>query len=87
MRWLPQTFKICARTKKGQAHSSLKYDEAQYRRNLDLIGKAAVSRSDLDKSLAARDVDIANIAADQAVVASRQLDLEYTKVLRRRPRR
>src|SRR5205807_3840623 len=29
---------------------------------------------------AARDVDIANVGADKAVVASRQLDLEYTKV-------
>jgi RND family efflux transporter MFP subunit len=39
-----------------------------------------VSRSDLDKSAAARGVDIANVAADRAMVASRQLDLEYTKV-------
>src|SRR4029077_1852997 len=31
-------------------------------------------------SVAARDVDLANIAADKAVVAARQLDLEYTKV-------
>ena len=40
----------------------------------------AVSRSDLDKTAAARGVDLANIAADKAVVASRQLDLDYTKV-------
>jgi RND family efflux transporter MFP subunit len=40
-----------------------------------------VSRSDLDKTAAARGVDLANIAADKAVVASRQLDLDYTKVL------
>jgi RND family efflux transporter MFP subunit len=39
-----------------------------------------VSQSDLDKTAAARDVDVANIAADKAVVASRQLDLDYTKV-------
>src|SRR5439155_24874072 len=37
-------------------------------------------RSDLDKSAAARGVDLANVAADKAVVASRRLDLEYTKV-------
>src|SRR5438477_186843 len=29
---------------------------------------------------AARGVDLANVAADQALVASRQLDLDYTKV-------
>src|SRR6266404_4615235 len=41
---------------------------------------APASRSDLDKTSAARGVDIANIAADKAVVAARQLDLDYTKV-------
>jgi len=40
-----------------------------------------VSRSDLDKAAAARGVDIANIAADKAAVAARQLDVEYTKVI------
>src|SRR4029077_17405194 len=40
----------------------------------------AVSRSDLEKALAARDVDAANVEADQAVVASHELDLGYTKV-------
>jgi RND family efflux transporter MFP subunit len=40
-----------------------------------------VSRSDLDKTAAARGVDIANVAADKALVASRELDLEYTKVI------
>src|SRR5205085_9697469 len=43
--------------------------------------KGAVSRSDLVKTAAARDVDISNVAADNAVVASRELDLEYTKVI------
>jgi len=70
-----------ANAKVGQDEAQLKYDEAQYRRNRELIAQHAVSQSDLDKSLAARDVDIANIAADKAVVASRQLDLEYTKVI------
>src|SRR5207248_10028769 len=55
-------------------------DEAEYQRNLRLITSRAVSQSDLDKSAAARDVDLANVAASKAVVASRQLDLEYTKV-------
>src|SRR5207247_4312788 len=44
------------------------------------VRTGAVSQSELDKSAAARGVDIANVAADKAAVASRQLDLEYTKV-------
>src|SRR6266446_3398717 len=69
-----------ANAKVGQDEAQLKYDEAEYQRNLRLVGSGAVSRSDLDKTAAARGVDLANIAADKAVVASRQLDLEYTKV-------
>jgi RND family efflux transporter MFP subunit len=70
-----------AKAKVAQDEAQLKYDEAEYQRNLGLVGSGAVSRSELDKSAAARGVDLANIAADKAVVASRQLDLEYTKVL------
>ena len=70
-----------ARAKVSQDQAQLTYDEAEYRRNLNLVGSGAASRSDLDKTSAARGVDIANIAADKAVVASRQLDLDYTKVL------
>ncbi|MBV8234852.1 MAG: efflux RND transporter periplasmic adaptor subunit [Acidimicrobiia bacterium] len=69
-----------AKAKVAQDEAQLTYDEAEYRRNLNLVGKGAASRSDLDKTAAARGVDIANVAADKAVVASRQLDLEYTKV-------
>jgi RND family efflux transporter MFP subunit len=69
-----------AKAKVAQDEAQLKYDEAEYQRNLRLADKRAVSQSELDKSAAARGVDIANIAADKAVVASRQLDLEYTKV-------
>src|SRR6266849_11144577 len=70
-----------AKAKVAQDEAQLKYDEAEYQRNLNLVRTGAVSRSDLDKSAAARGVDIANIAADKALVASRQLDLEYTKVI------
>src|SRR5208282_1601053 len=69
-----------AKAKVTQDEAQLTYDEAEYQRNVKLVGKGAVSRSDLDKTAAARGVDIANVAADKAVVASRQLDLEYTKV-------
>jgi len=69
-----------AKAKVAQDEAQLKFDEAEYRRNSHLLSTGAVSRSDLDKTLAARDVDIANVAADKAAVASRQLDLEYTNV-------
>jgi RND family efflux transporter MFP subunit len=70
-----------AMSKVVQNEAQLKYDEAEYQRNLRLIGTGAASRSDLDKSAAARGVDSANIAAEKAVVAARQLDLDYTKVI------
>src|SRR5262249_28202245 len=70
-----------ARAKVAQDEAQLTYDEAEYQRNLNLVRTGAVSRSDLDKTAAARGVDRANVAADKAVVASRQLDLEYTKVI------
>jgi len=70
-----------AKAKVAQDEAQLKFDEAEYQRNVNLFGTGAASRSDLDKAAAARGVDLANIAADKAVVTSRQLDLEYTKVV------
>jgi RND family efflux transporter MFP subunit len=70
-----------AKAKVRQDEAQLKYDEAEYQRYVQLIRSKSVSQSDLDKVAAARGVDLANIAADQALVVSRQLDLDYTKVL------
>jgi RND family efflux transporter MFP subunit len=70
-----------AKAKVAQDEAQLRYDEAEYQRNLRVVATRAVSQSDLEKSAAAREVDMANVAADKAVVASRQLDLEYTKVI------
>src|SRR6516164_9447048 len=70
-----------AKAKVAQDEAQLTYDEAEYGRNLRLVSTGAVSREELDKTEAARGVDIANIAADKALVASRQLDLDYTKVI------
>jgi RND family efflux transporter MFP subunit len=70
-----------AKAKVVQDQAQLTFDEAEYQRNVKLAGTGAASKSDLDKTAAARGVDMANIAADKAVVAARQLDLEYTKVL------
>ncbi len=69
-----------ARAKVAQDEAQLKYDEAEYRRMLRTVGAGASTQADVDRTGAARSVDLANIAADKALVASRQLDLEYTKV-------
>src|SRR5246127_288016 len=63
-----------AKAKVRQDEAQLSYDEAEYRRDLRLVPTGAASREELDKTSAARGVDIANIAADKAVVVSRQLD-------------
>src|SRR5438128_643700 len=69
-----------ARAKVAQDEAQLAFDEAEHQRNLTLFSSKAVSRSELDKTAAARGIDLANIEADKALVASRQLDLDYTKV-------
>lgn len=69
-----------ARAKVVQDEAQFTYDEAENQRNLTLVGKGAVTKSGLDKTTAARNVDLANIAADKATVRQRELDLEYTKI-------
>jgi RND family efflux transporter MFP subunit len=69
-----------ARAKVAQDEAQFAYDEAENQRNLMLVAKGAVTKSDLDKTTAARNVDLANIAADKATVRQRELDLEYTKI-------
>lgn len=69
-----------AKAKVAQDQAQFAYDEAENQRNLALVGKGAVTKSDLDKTTAARNVDLANIAADRATVRQRELDLEYTKI-------
>src|SRR5439155_3232798 len=69
-----------AKAKVAQDEAQLSYDEAEYQRNLNLVRTKAVPQSDLDKTAAARGVDLANIAADKAVVRQRELDMEYTRI-------
>src|ERR1700758_5427993 len=69
-----------AKAKVRQDEAQLKYDEAEYQRDLWLQQARAASQKDLDKSRAARDVDLANIAAAKAAVESNELNLQYTKV-------
>jgi RND family efflux transporter MFP subunit len=70
-----------AKAKVAQDEAQLTFDEAEYQRSLGLVRTGSASRSELDKNAAARGVDIANIAADKSAVASKQLDLDYTKVM------
>ncbi|HTK77531.1 MAG TPA: efflux RND transporter periplasmic adaptor subunit [Gemmataceae bacterium] len=69
-----------AKAKVAQDQAQLKFDEAEYQRAFKLVSSGAVTKSDLDKTAAARDVDIANIKAAEAAVAARELDVEYTNV-------
>src|SRR5258707_7836407 len=48
-----------AKAKVAQDEAQLSYDEAEYQRNVRLVATRAVSRSDLDKTAAARGVDVA----------------------------
>src|SRR6201988_3663787 len=48
-----------AKAKVAQDEAQLTFDEAEYQRNLGLVRTGAVSRSDLDRTAAARDVDLA----------------------------
>jgi RND family efflux transporter MFP subunit len=70
-----------AKAQVGQADAQLKFDEAEYRRYVGLGHSLAVSKSDVEKIGAAADVSRANIAAVRALLAQRELDLGYTKVM------
>jgi RND family efflux transporter MFP subunit len=69
-----------AKAKVAQDKAQLAFDEAEYQRNLQLYQRAAVTRSQLDKAAATRDIDLANIEADNAAVATSDLNVEYTKI-------
>jgi len=69
-----------AKAKVRQDEAQLAFHDAEYRRDLELLPKNAISRSDFDKAVAARGIDLANIEADKAGVAANQLNLDYTKI-------
>jgi RND family efflux transporter MFP subunit len=70
-----------AKAKVAQDKAQLAFDEAEYQRNLQLYQRTAVTRSQLDKAAATRDIDLANIEADNAAVATNELNVEYTKII------
>ncbi len=69
-----------AKAKVAQDQAQLAFDEAEYQRNLQLYQRTAATRSQLDKAAATRDIDLANIEADNATVAINALNVEYTKI-------
>jgi RND family efflux transporter MFP subunit len=69
-----------AKAKVAQDKAQLAFDAAEYQRNLQLYQRTAATRSQLDKAAAQRDIDLANIEADNAAVATNELNLEYTKI-------
>jgi multidrug efflux system membrane fusion protein len=70
-----------AKAKLDQAVAQLKYDEAEYERVLALFRKESASINDLQKARAARDIDVANVAAAKANVKQAEINLDFTKVL------
>jgi RND family efflux transporter MFP subunit len=69
-----------AKAKVALDEAQLRYNEADYNRQLALNRSNAVSQDDLEKSLSARDIAAATVGADKATVVQRQLDLDFTKV-------
>src|ERR1700689_3728996 len=69
-----------AKAKVAQDKAQLAFDEAEYQRNLQLYQRTAATRSQLDKTAATRDIDLANIEADNATVAINALNVEYSKI-------
>ena len=68
-----------AKAKVRQDEAQLTFDEAVYRRTLQLIGTSAVSREDLEKAASVRDIDVANVEE----VVSRVMFARYPIVIRR----
>src|SRR4029453_4014668 len=64
-----------ANAKVAQDQAQFAYDEAENQRNLTLVGKGAVTKSDVDKTTAPRNVHLANIASDKATVRARDVGL------------
>ena len=69
-----------AKTKVRMDEAQLRFDEAEFERDLNLFSKGAVSHSELGKARAAREKDLAAIASDKAQVESCELELVYARL-------
>ena len=80
----PRTYQVAvdqAKAKVQTDEAQLRYASSDYDRNVAGSKAGAVSKEDLDKSLAAKDVQVSTVLADKADLASKQLDLDFTKVI------
>jgi len=79
----PRTYKAALDQSKARValdKAQLKYNEVDFKRNLNLRPTGSVSQDDVDKARAARDTAAAQVGADEADVASKQLDFDFTTV-------
>jgi RND family efflux transporter MFP subunit len=61
--------------------AQLKYNEADYNRQVDLRNKQAVSQDEVEKSGAARDTAQASVRSAEAAVRTAKLNRDFTEVL------
>jgi RND family efflux transporter MFP subunit len=79
----PETYKLKleqAQAAEAGAQASLKQAEADYKRQVDLVQRQAVSQSTLDTSTSNRDNAIANLQQAQANTRIAQVNYGYTNV-------
>ncbi len=80
----PRTYQAIVNQAKAKVETDeaqARYSLADYTRTQNLIKSGAVSKDDLDKAMAAKDVAASTVIADKADLASKQLDLDFTKVI------
>lgn len=80
----PRTYQAAVNQAKAKVETDeaqARYAAAEYNRNASVVKSGAVSKEDLEKSLAAKDVAASNVIADKADLAAKQLDLDFTKVI------
>ncbi|WP_029629794.1 efflux RND transporter periplasmic adaptor subunit [Zavarzinella formosa] len=80
----PRTYEAAvnqAKAKVATDEAQARFSLADYNRLVSLARSDAVSKSDQEKALAAKDVAASTVIADKADLAARQLDLDFTKII------
>ncbi|QVL33900.1 efflux RND transporter periplasmic adaptor subunit [Telmatocola sphagniphila] len=80
----PRTYQAAVNQAKAKVvtdEAQERYARADYERYQTLGKTGAVSKEDLEKALSTRDIAISTVIADKADLASKQLDLDFTKVI------
>jgi RND family efflux transporter MFP subunit len=76
-----QTERDHAQARVKAAESQVTESESAYRRAVNLDSRGAISKEELEKARRTRDVSAATLAAAQANLQVKQLNLDFTKVL------